>query len=1139
MVRVWGPEALAIADARVPARAGPSAGRDAARAGRGSAGSGRGWGTRSWRSSIGGEPPEVEIHCHGGPAPVALVVEALVAAGAERRQPSAWVRHDARSTVAAEALVDLARAPTLADGRDPARTGPGGPRARAGRRSAGWSRPTGRRRSTAVERLLARADVGRQADRRAGGRAGGAAERRQEPALNALAGFDRAIVDPTPGHDPRRGDGPDGVRRLARRAGRHGRASATPTTPIEAAGIALARARHAEADLIVLRPRPLRAADRRRPLVLDAAASRAAWSSPTSPTCRRPGSRTTGSSDRLGRARATGSNGSSAAVARRLVPDPPAAGRGRPVPAVARRDGWKQALDALRAGDAGRGGPAARRDRRIAGCVGSVQGRTGGRVGDAVEVGAGGAGGAVLAEPDVVAAEGPGGAVGGQLAAELQVAVDGHLLAGADGDGPVGPVVEGRHGADLVGLVAAVGGDLVVADPVPFPDDPVAHRLGGVLAVDPDQRGVLRAWREDRVAGVDVGDGQLGLAAACSRGGRGRRPSAAVTWRRVRLRRSAAWPRGTPWAWTRLPPVDATALSISRTSRRPGADVDEVAPGAEEAVVDPDGRRPTTRRRSSPRRRRRRPPRPRRRPRRPGPPRRSPCSWSGSGRSPARRRRPPSAPAAGRSRAGRTTSNPSSWSEPGAQLDHRGPGVRPPSGRPGAGRNRSLGRVGPGSAWIRHDPVARTVAAGSSQSASAATRSSRPCAPGSARALSNWSAVRRTAVGRARGAGGPATAGAGSAAAGGRRRGSGRGVGSFSRSASPRRGHHGASRAGRRRRRSAAGSAGPVVGDGVGAGGSASGRSRPAGGVGSRRPVAARVRRDAGRPGSSGFGPSRSSASSVGRRRPGRTGLAGPRRRPRRGGRRRGGTRGSGSGASWARTCAGSGSSQTDCGSKTEPVSRTAVGRLLPAERVADGLAAGRGVGRRAGRCRPGRRGCPGPARRARRAGRWRPASPRPRRRRRRPSRRPGRGASVPSNRKTGPSPARTLTCRSRRSAATGAAAPAVVEPDGRARRPRTCSRGASTSAGPEARTPTWPASKWQRSRVTAGGRSPPRGRRGRADLDRRDPRRGRVLPLAGDDPGAAEDAAADGQLGVLGADRRRAARRGRPVRAGTPGRRA
>ena len=63
---------------------------------------------------IGGEPPEVEVQCHGGPAAMALVVAALIAGGAEMRPALGLGRAIRRpSRLAAEAALDLARAPTL------------------------------------------------------------------------------------------------------------------------------------------------------------------------------------------------------------------------------------------------------------------------------------------------------------------------------------------------------------------------------------------------------------------------------------------------------------------------------------------------------------------------------------------------------------------------------------------------------------------------------------------------------------------------------------------------------------------------------------------------------------------------------------------------------------------------------------------------------------------------------------------------------------------------------------------------------------------------------------------------------------------------------------------------------------------
>src|SRR4051812_29498599 len=102
VVRLWGPDAVAVADAAFRPRRGPSlrrSPRGRLRLGR----MGRGLGDEVVAVVVEGQPPEVEIHCHGGAAPLALVVEALSEAGAERRQPIAWVRHGARSLVAAEA----------------------------------------------------------------------------------------------------------------------------------------------------------------------------------------------------------------------------------------------------------------------------------------------------------------------------------------------------------------------------------------------------------------------------------------------------------------------------------------------------------------------------------------------------------------------------------------------------------------------------------------------------------------------------------------------------------------------------------------------------------------------------------------------------------------------------------------------------------------------------------------------------------------------------------------------------------------------------------------------------------------------------------------------------------------------------
>src|SRR5260221_158881 len=98
VLRVWGAGALELIDAVFrPARGAPLAETpcDRMRFGR----IGAGFGDEVVAVVISREPPEVEIHCHGGPAAVSLVIEALVGQGAERRQPGAWVRHAAQSTI--------------------------------------------------------------------------------------------------------------------------------------------------------------------------------------------------------------------------------------------------------------------------------------------------------------------------------------------------------------------------------------------------------------------------------------------------------------------------------------------------------------------------------------------------------------------------------------------------------------------------------------------------------------------------------------------------------------------------------------------------------------------------------------------------------------------------------------------------------------------------------------------------------------------------------------------------------------------------------------------------------------------------------------------------------------------------------
>ena len=74
---------------------------------------GRGLGDEVVAVVLAEEPPAVEIQCHGGAAALELVVEALRSAGATPVEPAAWAEHEASSPIQAEALIDLAGAPTL------------------------------------------------------------------------------------------------------------------------------------------------------------------------------------------------------------------------------------------------------------------------------------------------------------------------------------------------------------------------------------------------------------------------------------------------------------------------------------------------------------------------------------------------------------------------------------------------------------------------------------------------------------------------------------------------------------------------------------------------------------------------------------------------------------------------------------------------------------------------------------------------------------------------------------------------------------------------------------------------------------------------------------------------------------------
>lgn len=313
VLEVAGPGAIRIADAAFR----PLKGRQLAETAPGCLRVGRmgaGLGDEVVAVIVSADPERVEVQCHGGPQAVELVRSALIEAGG-----IPWSEGDGSRTVEEEAEEALSRAATLRGAEVLLEQAQGALRSDLGR----WLSGEG---GADLDELLRRCEFGMRLIAGWTVVLAGRPNVGKSALLNALAGYERAIVAAEPGttRDAVTVRGAIGgwPVEMADTAGLR-----ATDDPIERAGVAIARGRQRAADLVLLiwdRSGPLTAED--RALRHDYPGALVVASKADLPAAWDP----EGGFATVSALSGEGIDSLCARIAERLVPDPPPPGAGVP-----------------------------------------------------------------------------------------------------------------------------------------------------------------------------------------------------------------------------------------------------------------------------------------------------------------------------------------------------------------------------------------------------------------------------------------------------------------------------------------------------------------------------------------------------------------------------------------------------------------------------------------------------------------------------------------------------------------------------------------------------------------------------------------------------------------------------------------